>query len=119
MPMRITLSLSLQLNGIYALFLSHKNGAYNMDRKEYLLSSPKLAISNFMDSKLKISIIIFLLLFVELYPARVNSSRIRVDIVKPPTKVPFQRQLMKVDTDDYKESDYNHRNDQGKGKPHS
>jgi len=28
------------------------------------------------------------------------------------------RQLMKVDTDDYKEYDSNHRNDQGKGKPH-
>lgn len=28
------------------------------------------------------------------------------------------RQLMKVDTDDYKEYDSNHKNDQGKGKPH-
>lgn len=28
------------------------------------------------------------------------------------------RKLMKVDTDDYKEYDSNHRNDQGKGKPH-
>lgn len=28
------------------------------------------------------------------------------------------RKLMKVDMDDYKEYDSNHKNDQGKGKPH-
>ncbi|CAJ2676408.1 unnamed protein product [Trifolium pratense] len=77
-----------------------------------------------MDMKLRIScIVIFLLLFVELYPARVNSLRIvRSYVVKPLTQVSnFEmkgRELMKVDTDDYKEYDSNHKNDQGKGKPH-
>ncbi|GAU11836.1 hypothetical protein TSUD_75870 [Trifolium subterraneum] len=76
-----------------------------------------------MDLKLKISIVIFLLLFVELYPARVNSFRIiRSNVVKPSTQVSnFEmkgRELMKVDMDDYKEYDSNHKNDQGKGKPH-
>lgn len=70
-----------------------------------------------MDPKLRLSIIVFLLLFGELYPARVNSLRIRVDVAKLPTKMKG-RQLMKVDTDDYKEYDSNHKNDQGKGKPH-
>ncbi|XP_061375727.1 uncharacterized protein LOC133317860 isoform X2 [Gastrolobium bilobum] len=80
-------------------------------------SSFKLAIPNFMDPKLRIYIFILLLLFVELYPGRVNSLMIRVDVLKPPTEMKG-RQLMKVDTDDYRESDSNHRNDQGKGKPH-
>ncbi|KAJ1408187.1 hypothetical protein SESBI_23720 [Sesbania bispinosa] len=74
-----------------------------------------------MDSKLRISIIFFLLVFVELYPAGVNSMRFRLDVVKPPNEVSFEmkgRQLMKVDIDDYREYDSNHRNDQGKGKPH-
>ncbi|KEH21271.1 transmembrane protein, putative [Medicago truncatula] len=75
-----------------------------------------------MDPQLRISIVIFFLLFVELYPARVNSLRIiSADIVKPSTEVSFEmkgRLLMKVDTDDYKEYDSNHKNDQGKGKPH-
>ncbi|KAJ1438052.1 putative transmembrane protein [Sesbania bispinosa] len=74
-----------------------------------------------MDPKLRISIIFFLLVFVELYPAGVNSMRIRLDVVKPPIEVSYEmkgRQLMKVDTDDYREYDSNHRNDQGKGKPH-
>ncbi|KAK7318073.1 hypothetical protein RJT34_02771 [Clitoria ternatea] len=75
-----------------------------------------------MDPKFRISIIIFLLLFVELYPARVNCLRMRVDVVKSPTKVTnFQmkgRKLMRIDTDDYKEYGPNPRNDQGKTKPH-
>ncbi|TKY60752.1 hypothetical protein E2542_SST17851 [Spatholobus suberectus] len=80
------------------------------------------SIFNFMDPKLRFSIIIFLLLFVELYPARVNSLRMTVDVVKSPTKVYFQmkgRKLLKLDTDDYKEyGGPNPRNDQGKTKPH-
>ncbi|KAK7358496.1 hypothetical protein VNO77_00424 [Canavalia gladiata] len=74
-----------------------------------------------MDPKLRISIVIFLLLFVELYPVRVNSLRMKVDVIKSPTKVSFQmkgRELKKVDTDDYKEYGANPRNDQGKTKPH-
>ncbi|KHM99876.1 hypothetical protein glysoja_017574 [Glycine soja] len=74
-----------------------------------------------MDPKLRFFIIIFLLLFVELYPARVNSLRMRVDVEKSPTKVSFQmkgRKLLNLDTDDYKESGANPRNDQGKTKPH-
>ncbi|KAG4999088.1 hypothetical protein AAZX31_08G025300 [Glycine max] len=75
-----------------------------------------------MDPKLRFSIIIFLLLFVELYPARVNSLRMRVDVEKSPTKVSFHqmkgRKLLHLDTDDYKESGANPRNDQGKTKPH-
>uniref|UniRef100_A0A0R0IPR1 Uncharacterized protein n=1 Tax=Glycine max TaxID=3847 RepID=A0A0R0IPR1_SOYBN len=70
-----------------------------------------------MDPKLRFSIIIFLLLFVELYPARVNSLRMRVDVEKSPTKMKG-RKLLHLDTDDYKESGANPRNDQGKTKPH-
>ncbi|KAK7399079.1 hypothetical protein VNO78_10254 [Psophocarpus tetragonolobus] len=70
-----------------------------------------------MDSKLRFSIIIFLLLFVQLYPARVNSLRMRVDVVKSPTQVKG-RKVLNLDTDDYKESGANQRNDQGKTKPH-
>ncbi|RDX90193.1 hypothetical protein CR513_27975, partial [Mucuna pruriens] len=71
-----------------------------------------------MDPKLKFSIIIFLLFFVELYPARVNSLRMRVDyVVKSPTKMKG-RKILKLDTDDYKEYGANPRNDQGKTKPH-
>ncbi|CAL5214989.1 unnamed protein product [Lathyrus oleraceus] len=65
---------------------------------------------------------IFLLLFVELYPARVNSLRIiRADILKQTEVFNFEmkgRELMKVDMDDYKEYGSNHKNDEGKGKPH-
>ncbi|KAK2439233.1 hypothetical protein QL285_023926 [Trifolium repens] len=76
-----------------------------------------------MDLKLRIFIVIFLLLFVELYPARVNSLRIRFYVLKPSTQVSsFEMKgrelIMKVDMDDYKEYDSNHKNDQGKGKPH-
>ncbi|KAL2342647.1 hypothetical protein Fmac_003932 [Flemingia macrophylla] len=76
-----------------------------------------------MDPKLRFSVIIFLLFFVELYPVRVNCLRMRVDVVKiSPTKVSFHqmkgRKLLKLDTDDYKEYGANNRNDQGKTKPH-
>ncbi|QCD85155.1 hypothetical protein DEO72_LG2g5514 [Vigna unguiculata] len=76
-----------------------------------------------MDPKLRFSVVIFLLLFVELSPARVNSLRMRVDVVKSPTnKVSFEmkgRRVLKLDTDDYKEYGANPRNDQGKTKPHA
>ncbi|CAK8579376.1 unnamed protein product [Lathyrus sativus] len=65
-----------------------------------------------MKPHLRTSIMIFLLLFVELYPATVHSLRI---IKRTEMK---GRELMKVDMDDYKEYDSNHKNDQGKGKPH-
>ncbi|WJX54104.1 hypothetical protein P8452_40026 [Trifolium repens] len=60
-----------------------------------------------MDLKLRIFIVIFLLLFVELYPARVNSLRIlRSYVLKPSTQVSNiemkGRELMKVDMDDYR-----------------
>ncbi|KAH1251597.1 hypothetical protein GmHk_05G014438 [Glycine max] len=70
-----------------------------------------------MDPKLRFFIIIFLLLFVELYPDRVNSLSMRVDVEKSPTKMKG-RKLLNLDTDDYKESGANPRNDQGKTKPH-
>ncbi|KAK7369812.1 hypothetical protein VNO80_11857 [Phaseolus coccineus] len=75
-----------------------------------------------MDPKLRFSIIIFLLLFVALYPARVNSMTMRVDVVKSPAnKLSFQmkgRKVLNLATDDYKEYGANPRNDQGKTKPH-
>ncbi|KAK2385269.1 hypothetical protein QL285_072526 [Trifolium repens] len=72
-----------------------------------------------MDLKLRIFIVIFLLLFVELYPARVNSLRIvRSYVLKPSTQVSNiemkGRELMKVDMDDYSGSGSNHK---GKGHP--
>ncbi|KAL9330046.1 hypothetical protein ACSQ67_005049 [Phaseolus vulgaris] len=72
-----------------------------------------------MDPKLRFSIIIiFLLLFVELYPARVNSMTMRADVVKSPANKMKGRKVLNLDTDDYKEYGANPRNDQGKTKPH-
>ncbi|MED6220523.1 hypothetical protein PIB30_045586 [Stylosanthes scabra] len=81
-------------------------------------------MTKFMEpKKLKLCIIIFLLFFLELYPGTVNSLRITggVDQEKLPTEVSFEmkgRKLMKVDTEDYKEYDSNHKNDQGKEGKH-